>query len=215
MDYAQVKRDLKIESNKLFKPLGFKSMTDPQGCRFAMTKGDLQIRFGYGVSNYGNEFYVGLFGSLSLNPIQRIENLVLGKDDSDTLLMNTSEYFKDLNYRFLISNESDLAAWIKIIERFYYDYILPFSEKYGSVPAIDKLINDNPTEKVKYLNDVGARIIVGLIAAKLNHNPRYSELISVYRKEADDKLRNYFMYPECIKVIDYLDKITSFDLKKM
>jgi hypothetical protein len=92
---------------------------------------------------------------------------------------------------------------------------LPFFEKYNSVHAIDKLLNTNPKEKVIYLDNLGWRINIGLIAAKLNNNPKYNELRDYYKSEVESKFQGYFMYDKCMKVINFLDNYTSEELNKL
>ena len=80
---------------------------------------------------------------------------------------------------------------------------------------IDKLLNDNPTEKVIYCDDLGWRIIKGLIAAKLNNNPKYNELKDYYKSEVESKFQGYFMYEKCMKTIDFLDSHSQEELMKI
>ena len=90
-----------------------------------------------------------------------------------------------------------------------------FFGKYNSINAIDKLLNDHPTKKVIYLDDLGWRIITGLISAKLNGNTKYYELRDYYRSEVESKFQGYFMYEKCVKTIDFLDNHSQDELIKI
>jgi hypothetical protein len=216
MNYTEVKRELKNEFESFLKPLGFKSKIDSQGCRFFKKIKKCDIRFGFGVSNFIDEFYASPFGSLGLNNIQIIENSIFNEELSyDTILLNKSEYFNNLNYKYKIENIDDILEWGKIIKEFYTNYAVPFFEKYSSIDAIDKLLNENPSEKVIYLDDLGWRIIKGLIAAKLNSNPKYPELRAYYKSEVESKFQGYFMYEKCMKTIEFLDRHTLQELDEM
>ena len=127
MNYSDVKKELKKEFESILKPLGFKSKTDTQGCRFVKSDDCVEYRFGFGVSNYIDEFYTSPFGSFGLKKIQRIENLIFQEvANYDTLLMNKSDYFNELNYRFKIKTQEDIIDWGKIVRKFYEEYAVPF-----------------------------------------------------------------------------------------
>jgi hypothetical protein len=149
-------------------------------------------------------------------PIQLIENRIFNEESfTDTLLLNKSDYFKDINYRFKIASLNDVKEWSTIAKKFYHEFAVPFFEKYKSVDAIDKLLNEKPSEKVIYCDDLGWRIIKGLISAKLNNNPKYNELRDYYRSEVESKFQGYFIYEKCMKAIDFLDKHTREELIKI
>ena len=214
MNYSEVKKELKKEFDFFLKPLGFKSKTDNQGCRFFLDKGNVEYRIGYGVANYVDEFNTGLFGSIAIKSIQLVENYIFKEEGySDTLLLNKSDYFADINYRFKIIKNDDISEWMKIVKKFYQDFALPFFKCNNTTEELDKLLNNTPTEKVIYCGDLGWRIIKGLIVAKLNGNPKYNELRDYYKSEVENKFQGYFMYEKCMKVIDFLDNHSLEELE--
>ncbi|MFC3812133.1 hypothetical protein [Lacihabitans lacunae] len=217
MNYSEVKKELKKEFESFLKPLGYKSKTDSQGCVFVLIDNQIVLRLGYGVANYIDEFNTGCYIGLGLLPIQKILYEIEEVTDvvdsyGSTIGSSTASYFNDLNYRFKIKTQEDIVEWGKIVRKFYEEYAVPFFEKYNSVDAIDELLNENPTEKVVYLDDLGWRIIKGLIVAKLNNNPKYNELRDYYRSEVESKFQGYFMYEKCIKTIDFLDSHSQEEL---
>lgn len=216
MNYSEVKKELKKEFEVFLKPNGFKSKSGVQGCSFFLRKEFAEYRFGFGVANYGDEFNSGLFGSLGFLPIQLIENTIFKEEAfADTLLLNKSEYFKDINFRFKITKLEDIKEWARIGKDFYEEFAFPFFEKFNSVDTIDKLLNSEPTEKVVYCDDLGWRIIKGLIAAKLNGNPKYNQLRDYYRSEVESKFQGYFMYDKCLSTIDFLENHSRESLLKI
>lgn len=214
MNYSEVKKELKKEFESFFKPLGYKSKTDSQGCRFSLSGINLQTNIGFGVSNYVDEFYTGCYVSTEIVQIEKI-SFHLFQESGFGIGFNIGNYFNELNYRYKIQTQEDIIEWGKIVRKFYEEYAVPFFEKYNSVDAIDKLLNENPTEKVIYLDDLGWRIIKGLIAAKLNNNPKYNELQDYYKSEVESKFQGYFMYEKCMKTIEFLDNHSQEELLKI
>jgi hypothetical protein len=212
MNYSELKKELKKEFESFLKPIGYKSKTGNQGCKFSLINDYSQFIIGYGVSNYIDEFYTGCYIQIEIQAIEKIRELLFNDDGGYAIGSNIDTYFDELNYRYKIKTEEDIKEWGKILRKFYQEYAVPFFEKYNSIAAIDKLLNDTPTEKVIYCDDLGWRIIKGLIAAKLNSNPKYKELRDYYKSEVQSKFKGHFMYEKCMKVINYLDGHSSEEL---
>jgi hypothetical protein len=220
MNYSEVKKELRKEFESFLKPLGYKSKTDPQGCAFVLIDNQIVLRLGYGVTNYIDEFNTACYIGLGLLPIQKIlykiEEITDVVDSyGSTIGSSTATYFKELNYRFKIKTQDDIIEWGKIVRKFYAEYAIHFFEKYNSLDSIDRLLNEKPSEKVIYCDDLGWRIIKGLIAAKLNNNPKYNELRDYYRSEVESKFQGYFMYEKCMKAVDFLESHSTEELKAM
>jgi len=215
MNYSEVKKELKKEFENFLKPLGYKSKIDPQGCDFGKKTSNSLNRIGYGVANYIDEFNTGSYLKIEIKAIQKIEKKIFEGEYYETLSTGISDYFNELNYRYKIKTQEDIKEWGKIVRKFYEEYAVQFFEKYNSVDAIDKLLNENPTEKVIYLDNLGWRIITGLISAKLNQNPKYDELRAYYKSEVESKFQGYFMYEKCMKTINFLDNHSQEELLKI
>lgn len=215
MNYLEVKKELKKEFEGFLKPLGYKSKTDPQGCDFLKDNGKSLNRIGYGVANYIDEFNTVCYLKIELITFQNVEKVIFDGEYYETLSVGMQTYFNDVNYRYKIKNIEDIKSWGKIVRKFYEEYAVPFFEKYNSVDAIDKLLNENPATRVIYCDDLGWRIIKGLIAAKLNVNPKYDELRDYYKREVENKFQGYFMYEKCMKVINFLDSHSLDELKQI
>ncbi|MDR2992409.1 MAG: hypothetical protein LBV11_00995 [Bacillus cereus] len=219
MNYKEVKQIVKKEYELLLNPLNYRGKNDLQGYEFRFINDFIVYKIGYGIVNYIDEFNIGTYISLSVISIDNIQQIILNEEriieNYATIGTNISSYFGELNYRYHIKTIEDVKEWGKIVRKFYNEYVLPFFEKYSTVEAIDKLLNDNPSEKVIYCSDLSWRIIKGLIAAKLNNNPQYNDLRNYYKSEVESKFQGYFMYDKCMKVIDFLDKYTSEELNKL
>jgi hypothetical protein len=215
MNYKEVKQELRIEYESFLKPLGYKAKNDIQGCEFSLKKYNCTFRIGYGIVNYIDEFNTSGYLKINNHNIQAIENTIFISSSLDTLSVGFQSYFNEINYRYHIKTIEDIKKWGQIIRNIYENFAVPFFENYHSIPAIDKLLNEDPTKKVVYCDDLSWRINVGLIAAKLNNNPKYNELRDYYKSEIESKFQGYFMYEKCMKGIDFLDKYTSEELNKL
>jgi len=92
---------------------------------------------------------------------------------------------------WLIENERDAEYLIKIIPEYLEEDILPYFNCNSSISRVDELLNEYP-EKMCVHNDMyPLRANIAIIAAKLNHNPRYEELVNIYEKELEDAEENY------------------------
>ena len=215
MNCSEVKKELKKEFEGFLKTLGYKSKTDPQGCDFSLENSNSLNRIGYGVANYIDEFNTVCYLKIEMFPIQRIEKAIFDGEYYETLSLGMQSYFNEINYRYKIKIQEDIIEWGKIVRKFYEEYAVPFFEKYNTIDAIDKLLNDKPTEKVIYLDDLGWRIIKGLIVAKINNNPKYNKIRDYYKSEVESKFQGYFMYEKCMKTIDFLDSHSQEELLKL
>jgi|SRR6218665_1400312 len=221
MNYSEVKKELKKEYEAFLKPIGYKkSRSESQGCDFKLIKNGVTQKIGYGITNYIDEFYTGGYIGLGILPIQKLQYHIeeaSGVNDNYgiTLGASISDYMNELNYRCHIKTIEDIKEWGKTIRKFYEEYAVPFFEKYNTVEAVDKLLNENPTERVIYCDDLGWRIIKGLISAKLNQNPKYDELRDYYKSEVESKFQGYFMYEKCMKTINFLDNHSQEELLKI
>lgn len=211
MKYLEVKKELKKEFDIFLKPLGFSSKLGSQGCSFFKPNANGYQKIGFGVSNYDPVYYTGVYSYVGVDSIDKVlcksleENYMKSMLGGGTLSTSTRIYFQEINYQFKIKNIADIKQWIQLVEKYYIEHLLPFFENYNNVDAIDKLLNENPTEKVIYCGDLGWRIIKGLISAKLNQNIKYNELRDYYKSEVESKFQGYFMYEKCMKVINFLD----------
>jgi hypothetical protein len=214
MNYKEVQIELKHEFESFLKPLGYKVKKDIQGFEFRLNLKNYAVDIGFGVVNYVDDFYTGCYIGIDIFQIQRIEKEIFEGSYYNTLGATIARYFNEVNYRYRIKNIEDIKEWGKIVRTFYNEFAVPFFEKYSTVDSIDKLLNEHPTEKLDY-KTLDWRIIQGLIAAKLNNNPKYNELRDYYKSEVESQFQGYFMYEKCMKVINFLDKYTSEELNRL
>jgi len=117
----------------------------------------------------------------------------------------------DANYKrkptkyWLIENDEDINHLIKIIPEYLEEDILPYFESNSSVSRVDELLNKYP-EKMSVHNYIyPTRANIAIIAAKLNKNPRYEELVNIYEKRMVNAEENSKI--EFYKIINVLKNI--------
>lgn len=85
-------------------------------------------------------------------------------------------------------------------------YALDYIEKYSTIEAIDRLYNTLPINRYDpNCSSIVHHCMIGIISAKLAHNPQYDELKQIYYSimEKDNILEEYKQ--TFLKIIDYLD----------
>ncbi len=117
----------------------------------------------------------------------------------------------DFNYKkkptkeWLIEDEEDVKHLIKIIPEYLEENILPYFEKISSISRADELLNKYPEKMCVHNYSYPLRANIAIIAAKLNKNPQYDELIEIYEKELLDAEENH--KKEFYKIINVLKSI--------
>lgn len=103
----------------------------------------------------------------------------------------------DANYKkkpsrdWLVENDDDIKYLIKIIPSYLEKDILPYFEKNSSIERVDELLNAYPDKMSIHNYGYPLRANIAIIAAKLNNNPRYDDLVSIYETEIEDVEENY------------------------
>lgn len=112
---------------------------------------------------------------------------ILGNSVAE-LLANPSGVHKKWNESLglYIFEEKDIFPVSKQIIKQFEKVALPYFENNGNVKMVDKLVNEFPNKKTVHISNDNHRIIFGLIAAKLNNNPKLETLINIYDKMIED-----------------------------
>ncbi len=92
---------------------------------------------------------------------------------------------------WLIENDDDIEYLIKVIPNYLTNDILPYFKNNSSIKRVDELLNKFPQKLSIHNYLYPLRANIAIIAAKLNNNPHYEELISIYEKELVDAEENY------------------------
>lgn len=114
-------------------------------------------------------------------------------------------YKKKPTKEWLIENDEDVEHLIKIIPEYLEEDILPYFDNNSSVARVDELLNKYPQKMCVHNYIYPLRANIAIIAAKLNENPQYNELVEIYEKELLDAEENY--KKEFYKIVDVLKSI--------
>ena len=215
MNYREVKKNIRNELECFLLPIGYTINCGAQGCTFQKTSNKIENVIGFAVANYNPLFNTGCYIQANSLQIERIRTILFGEEGGSAVAANLGDYFKTKNYRFDIRSINDIIEFGNLVKKFYQEFAIPFFERYGSLNAIDKLLNENFKAKVEIMPDQGWRIIKGLIAAKLNQNPKYEEIRAYYKSFVETNFQGYFMYEKCIKTIEFLDQHSWEELNEM
>lgn len=93
--------------------------------------------------------------------------------------------------KWVIENEKDIKKLIKVIPKYFKREILRYFEENSSVASADELLNKHPREISVHNWLYPMRACLAIIAAKLNDNPKYDELVSIYEEEMEEALESY------------------------
>lgn len=108
-------------------------------------------------------------------------NLVEFRADVNTLIISTGKYNDVKYFRYKIQNDEDLADTCEAIKEFMIYSGFSFLNSVTKLSDIDRVLNSVPHKPSNYLYNQTHRCFKGLIAAKLNNNPRYQRLEDTYR----------------------------------
>jgi len=144
--------------------------------------------------------------SIKLKSILDVYNKVTLKDKEfreytpvlDNSLGQLIEYRDEKNEKgsgnkmqYLVEDEADIETLKKVIPLRFSEYVLPYFNMNSTVARVDELLNSHPQELVihQWLNPT--RMIMGIIAATLNHNPRLNDLLRVYGEKMNKVNQHY------------------------
>jgi len=80
---------------------------------------------------------------------------------------------------FVLISDADVAIAVEGVEKVFHEFAMPYFEKYGSIYAIDELLNTSPSERSRHRGP-WLRCSTGVIAAKLSNRENYDAIVSVY-----------------------------------
>lgn len=102
-----------------------------------------------------------------------------------TILANPDGIYKKRNESvdLLIMEDGQLKDIAAKLLKYFKEVAEPFCRKNASIARVDEILNSRPNEsKLEAANDI-YRMINGIVAAKLNNNPKLKELISIYERQ--------------------------------
>ena len=108
-------------------------------------------------------------------------NLIDFRADVNTLIISTGNYNNVKYFRYKIQNDEDLNDACDSIMEFMNLSGFSFLNSVTKLSDIDQILNGQAHKPSKYLYNQVHRCYKGLIAAKLNDNPRYTQIATTYQ----------------------------------
>jgi hypothetical protein len=94
---------------------------------------------------------------------------------------NGNELTRADRKRYIVEKEEDAETVVDQALKDIRGYLLPYvKENSASIERIDQLLNHNPGKRTVHNFTYPGKAMMGLIAAKLTHNPNYDQLVSIY-----------------------------------
>ncbi|UGU18150.1 hypothetical protein LS482_09745 [Sinomicrobium kalidii] len=93
--------------------------------------------------------------------------------------------------KMLVEDDKDVKKLIEVIPIYFKREGLRYFNENSSVARADELLNKYPREISIHNWLYPMRACLAIIAAKLNDNPKYNELVKIYEEELEDALDSY------------------------
>lgn len=104
------------------------------------------------------------------------------RPDANTLLISVGRFRGAPNRNYTLHSEDELPVFCEQLEDFFTKHGFNFLSTSATLANLDHLLNDTPGEPCRYVYNQTHRYYKGLIAARLNHNPYFDQLLDRYRQ---------------------------------
>lgn len=115
---------------------------------------------------------------------------------------NNVEVDIDRQQYYLVEEEKDVQILIKVISEKVISYGLRYFEQNSTIARVDFLLNKSPKDISIHNWLYPMRACIALIAAKLNSNSKYDELVGIYKIEMQDAAEPY--REEFLSLLEFL-----------
>lgn len=112
-----------------------------------------------------NDFHFLTIGNSIADMLANPDGIYRKRNESLDLFV-----FQDQHLQFVVSE----------LVKLFKHFVLPFFLENNTIAKVDELLNSCPLEYSVYMSNDLLRFVKGLIAAKLNKNPRLDKLLSIY-----------------------------------
>lgn len=92
---------------------------------------------------------------------------------------------------WLVESQRNIDKLIEVIPQYLIETMLPYFDENSSVTRVDELLNKFPRELSIHNRLFPLRANIAIIAAKLNKNPRYEDLLQIYEEELQEAEETY------------------------
>lgn len=135
---------------------------------------------------------------------QFLNNLPDFRPDANTIIISIGKFQNLPYFRHKIASDDDLTAVCQSIQAFFHEHGFAFMEQANSLAGVDALLNEHPNQPSRYVYNQTHRCYKALIAARLNHNPRFDGLIDSYRHQLARQTQNPYEQLNFERLIAYL-----------
>lgn len=98
---------------------------------------------------------------------------------------------KGEQYYWLVKDSESINKLTTIIPEYFEETILPYFDRNSTVAKADELLNKYPRELSVHNWLYPLRANLAIIAAKLNHNPKFQELEEIYEEELEGAEKSF------------------------
>ncbi|AKD55690.1 hypothetical protein [Spirosoma radiotolerans] len=133
----------------------------------------------------------------------------ISRPDANTLTAFITQFADYSSARFSIHSEKELLAVCDQIEQFFVSVGFDFLTASCALPAIDRLLNGQPEQLCPYVPNQMHRCYKGLIAASLNHNRHFKDLVDTYRHVFVQQTQNSYEQIRFERLIAFLQHYSA------
>ncbi len=131
------------------------------------------------------------------------------QSDANTLIVSIGRFSGTQYFRYKIHSEAELSDVCEQIEQFFDQQGFDFLATACSLPTLDRLLNEFPSQPCQYVYNQTHRCYKGLIAARLSHNPQFDGLIDSYRQLITHQTQNRYEQIHFERLIAYLQHYSA------
>ncbi|QMW05669.1 hypothetical protein [Spirosoma foliorum] len=129
--------------------------------------------------------------------------------DANTFLLSINRFSGAQFPRYKIHSGEALTDVCGKIELFFNKYGFNFLDSASILSTIDQLLNEQPNQPCTYVYNQTHRCYKGLIAARLNHNPYFDDLVDTYRQLLLRLTQNPYEQVHFERLIAYLQHYSA------
>lgn len=160
-------------------------------------------------AHYGDETLLEVNFGCRNEQIEQIAQQFLNnandfRPDANTLITSIGKFLNQLYFRYKIHSDGELTDVCDQICTFFGQSGFAFMDDATTLPALDRLLNEHPEQPCPYVYNQTHRCYKGLIAARLNHNPRFDDLTDTYRHGLVRQTQNPHEQRHFERLITYL-----------
>jgi hypothetical protein len=189
MDYKKVLNSVNTHISAIFTPLGFTLKKRANGLYVYKDTDFCRQFISIEISNYTIEFSISATFMTCFRKVAALHCTARGLDEKWDLDFSYTVSARNKDYdlvHFVFHEEQALHSWCyDTLKPYYQQQSIPFFEATNTLDKVDNLLNDAPLSNLDYLNDICTYAQTGLVVAKLNHNPHFDNLATVYYEKLD------------------------------